>query len=395
MISVAEARTAILANAAPVPTESIPLRQALGRTLREDLVATRDQPPFRASAMDGYAVRASDTPGVLRLIGEAGAGRALRRALGPGECARIFTGAPLPDGADAILIQEDAVRDNDLVTAPAIAAHLHVRDAGVDFRAGARVLAEGGVLEGVALALAASLGRAEITVSRRPRITVLGGGDELVPPGTTPQPDQIFDSMSYGIAALAEQWGAEASSEAPLADRASDIAKAISAAVTHSDLTVIVGGASVGDHDHARPAVRALGGEMLFEKVAVRPGKPTWFARIGKSLVLGLPGNPASAIVCARLFLRPLLDKLCGRDPLPSVRPVVAKTRTHLAANGPRETYLRARPETDEFGQSWVSAARAQDSSLLSVLAIAPALIVRTVSAPEVGEGALVEVLYP
>lgn len=395
MISVAEAREILLANAASVPVERAPLRQALGRTLRETLIATRDQPPFRASAMDGYAVRASDTPGVLHLIGEAGAGRALQRTLGPGECARIFTGAPLPDGADAVLIQEDAARDNDLVTAPAVAPHLHVRDAGVDFRAGTPVLAEGAVLDGVAIALAASLGRAEIAISRRPRVAVLGGGDELVPPGTTPQPDQIFDSMSYGIAALAEQWGADGVSAPPLADRASDIAAAIASAVSHSDVTVIIGGASVGDHDHARPAVRALGGEMLFEKVAVRPGKPTWFARVGNSLVLGLPGNPASAIVCARLFLRPLLDKLCGRDPLFSMRPVIAKTRTRLAANGPRETYLRAAPETDEFGQAWVSAARAQDSSLLSVLAVAPALIVRAVGAPEVGEGALVEVLQP
>lgn len=307
MITVTEARAAILAAAASVETERAPLRAALGRTLRETLIAARDQPPFYASAMDGYAVRAADTPGVLRLIGEAGAGRALQRPLGAGECARIFTGAPLPAGADAILIQEDAARDGALVTAPAIAPHLHVREAGVDFRAGAHVLAEGVVLDGVKIALAAS----------------------------------------------------------------------------------------VGDHDHARPAVRALGGEMLFEKVSVRPGKPTWFARVGRSLLLGLPGNPASAIVCARLFLRPLLDTLCGRDPSASVRPLMAKTRASLAVNGPRETYLRATPETDENGQSWVNAARAQDSSLLSVLANAPALIMRPAGAPEVAAGALVEVLYP
>ena len=395
MITVTEARAAILAAAASVETERAPLRAALGRTLRETLIAARDQPPFHASAMDGYAVRAADTPGVLRLIGEAGAGRALQRPLGAGECARIFTGAPLPAGADAILIQEDAARDGALVTAPAIAPHLHVRDAGVDFRAGARVLAEGVVLDGVKIALAASVGRADLIVSRRPRVAVLGGGDELVSPGATPLADQIFDSMSYGVAALAEQWGADASSAPPLADRASDIADAISHAVAHNDLTVIVGGASVGDHDHARPAVRALGGEMLFEKVSVRPGKPTWFARVGRSLLLGLPGNPASAIVCARLFLRPLLDTLCGRDPSASVRPRMAKTRASLAVNGPRETYLRASPETDENGQSWVRAARAQDSSLLSVLANAPALIVRPAGAPEVAAGALVEVLYP
>ena len=175
MITVTEARAAILAAAASVETERAPLRAALGRTLRETLIAARDQPPFHASAMDGYAVRAADTPGVLRLIGEAGAGRALQRPLGAGECARIFTGAPLPAGADAILIQEDAARDGALVTAPAIAPHLHVREAGVDFRAGAHVLAEGVVLDGVKIALAASVGRADLIVSRRPRVAVLGG----------------------------------------------------------------------------------------------------------------------------------------------------------------------------------------------------------------------------
>jgi molybdopterin molybdotransferase len=158
---------------------------------------------------------------------------------------------------------------------------------------------------------------------------------------------------------------------------------------------VIIGGASVGDHDHARPAIRELGGEMLFEKVSLRPGKPTWCARIGKGLVLGLPGNPASAIVCARLFLRPLIDKLCGRDPSASVRVVKARTRAPLAANGARETYLRAAPETDESGQSWVTVAAQQDSSLLSVFTTAPALIVRAPGAPESAAGTPVEVLYP
>lgn len=385
----------MLSAAEPVDAENVRLRDALGRTLREDLIAARDQPPFCASAMDGYALRASDTPGALRLIGEAGAGNALEVSLGSRECVRIFTGAPLPAGADAILIQEDAVRDQDIVTAPPVAPGRHVREAGVDFRAGDRVLTSGVTLNAVSIALAATLGRATLTVSARPRVAVLGGGDELVAPGDTPRADQIFDSMSFGVAALVEQWGGEAGTVPPMKDRASVVARAIAETVATSDVTVIIGGASVGDHDHARPAIRDLGGEFFFEKVALRPGKPTWFARIGKHLVLGLPGNPASAMVCARLFLRPLLDKLCGREAGASTRTIAARTHTPLAANGARETYLRAAVESDERGQLWVKAAAHQDSALISVFAAAPALIVRPPDAPEAAEGALVEVLCP
>lgn len=394
MISVAEARAAILANATSVATETVSLRSALGRTLREDLKAARDQPPFRASAMDGYALRASDTPGALRVIGEASAGKALEIPLERGECTRIFTGAPLPAGADAILIQEDAALARDVVAAPPVNVGRHVREAGVDFRAGDRVLMAGVTLDAITIALAAALGSATLTVSRRPRVTVLGGGDELVSPGDTPLADQIFDSMSFGVAALAEQWGGEATTAAPMRDSAPLIAAAIENAVATSDLTVMIGGASVGDHDHARPAVSGLGGELLFEKVSLRPGKPTWFARIGKSLILGFPGNPASAIVCARLFLRPLLDKMSGRDPNASIRTAKARTRTLLAANGGRETYLRAAIDADEGGQTWATAAARQDSSLLTVFTSAPALIVRAPAAPETIEGAPVDVLY-
>jgi len=395
MISVAEARAIILAHASTGATESVDLSGAFGRTLRETVIAFRHQPPFRASAMDGYAVRASETPGVLKVIGEAGAGRALEETLGPGECARIFTGAPLPSGADAVLIQEDAVRDGALVTSPSVEAGRHVRDAGVDFRAGDRLLRAGRVLDAQSIALAAAAGRPSLLVSRAPRVAVLGGGDELVPPGQTPADDQIFDSMSIGIAALAGQWGARATRVGPLPDRADAIVRALTDAIAVNDLIVIVGGASVGDHDHARPAVRSLGGELLFEKVAVRPGKPTWFARVGERIVLGLPGNPASAFVCARLFLRPLLDQLCGRDPAPSVEVRKARTRTPLAANGIRETYLRAALEIDEAGQNWARAPSNQDSSLLSVSAAAQALIIRAPNAPEAAAGTLIDVLHP
>ena len=395
MISVAEARDFILRSAAACGVETLPLRAALGRTLREDIVAHRDQPPFRASAMDGYALRAADTPGVLRLVGEAGAGRALGRSLEPGECARIFTGAPLPAGADAVLIQEDAARDGDLVTSPAVEQYRHVRAAGVDFARGERLLESGQTLDAASIALAAAAGRASLSVSRMPRVTVLSGGDELVPPGQRPADDQIFDSMGIGIAALAEQRGAEAKNIGPLPDDANTIAQALRQAIAESDLTVIVGGASVGDHDHARPAVRDLGGVFLFEKVALRPGKPTWFARVGGRIVLGLPGNPASGFVCARLFLRPLLDRMCGRDPASSIQFHRARLRSDLANNGARETYLRAVLETDETGQVWAVAAPQQDSSLLCVFAYAQALILRPPNAPALCAGDLADVLAP
>lgn len=395
MISVNEARAIILENALACAVETVPLHAALGRTLREDIVPHRDQPPFRASAMDGYALRAADTPGVLKLIGEAGAGRALSRSLMPGECARIFTGAPLPDGADAVLIQEEAARDGELVTSPAVEANRHVRSGGVDFACGERLLETGQVLDAASIALAAAAGRASVSVARKPRVTVLSGGDELVAPGKIPAEDQIYDSMSIGIAALAEQWGAATTAVGPLPDDTIAIVHALHEAVSQSDLTVIVGGASVGDHDHARPSVRSLGGSLLFEKVALRPGKPTWFARIGDRIVLGLPGNPASGFVCARLFLRPLLDRMCGRDSAASTRLTQARLHSNLAENGSRETYLRAAITTDDTGQVWATAAQQQDSSLLSVLTRAPALILRPPHAPALSTGAVVDVLAP
>jgi molybdopterin molybdotransferase len=393
LISVAEARAIILENAQPLAVERVALRAAFARTLREDIVADRPHPPFHASAMDGYALRAADTPGSLTPIGEAGAGRALRRPLGEGECARIFTGAPLPDGADTVLIQEEAERSGDKVIAPAIERGRHVRAAGVDFGAGQSLLSAGRVLDAAALALAGAAGRPTLQVSTLPRVAILSGGDEIVPPGAAPAPDQIFDSVSFGVAALAQTWGGQSNCPGPFTDNQRDIADAAAGALTDHDVTVIIGGASVGDHDHARPALRSLGGELLFEKVALRPGKPTWFARLGDKLVLGLPGNPASAFVCARLFLRPLLDRLCGRNPAQATCTHPVRTRRPLAVNGPRETYLRARVDADETGQSWAEAAVNQDSSLISVLAETNALIVRMPNAPAAPAASLVEIL--
>ncbi|WP_395647986.1 gephyrin-like molybdotransferase Glp [Terricaulis sp.] len=391
MISVAEARAIIIAQACPLPDEVVELETALGRTLREPVVAGRAHPPFAASAMDGYALRSADTPGRLRVVGEAGAGHGYDHALGAGECARIFTGAPLPAGADAVLIQEDAERNGDEVSAPPVESRRHIRAAGVDFAAGTVLLTPGAVLRPVHVALAAAAGRATLRVTRAPRVTVLSGGDEIVPPGATPGPHQIFDSVNYGVCALVDQWGAEAARGAPFADNSEVISRRVSDALVGADIVVVIGGASVGDHDHARAAVRRLGGEFLFEKVSLRPGKPTWFARCEGKLVLGLPGNPASALVCAQLFLRPLVERILGRDTQLSLR--AARTAAALPANGPRETYLRARLQSDEFGQTWATCPANQDSSLLSVFAASNALMMRAANAPAAGAGDIVKVL--
>lgn len=393
MISVAEARAIVLAHMGVGETENVALGEALGRTLAAPIVARRAQPPFRASAMDGYAVRSADTPGRLRVIGEAGAGRALDATLGAGACARIFTGAPLPDGADAVLIQEDATRDGDAVIAPEVAANRHVRAAGVDFAAGQTLLAPPVRLTGPALALAAAAGRAELTVRRKPRIAVLAGGDEIVAPAAEPTAAQIFESASYGVAGMANTWGATATQAPPLPDSEPVIAAALDAALRGTDLVVVIGGASVGDRDHARAAAEAAGAELLFEKVALRPGKPTWFAvRDGKT-VLGLPGNPTSAFVCARLFLRAAIEAMLGHDAAAASVTHAALLQRPLAANGARETYLRARTRRDDAGRVWVEAADEQDSSLIGVFAASDALILRAPHAPALEAGDIVQTL--
>jgi molybdopterin molybdotransferase len=393
MITVCEARAIILGNASALHDEHVSLSAALGRTLRERIVASRAQPPFSASAMDGYAVRSADTPGALRVIGEASAGRALSRPLQQGETARIFTGAPMPDGADAVLIQEDAQRDGDAVIAPRVGAGRHVRRAGVDFESGALLLEAGRVLDGPAIALAAAAGRASLCVGARPRLAILSGGNEIVPPGASPAADQIFDSVSYGVAALAESWGAITQSGSPFVDDAAAIAHRVNDALAAADIAIVIGGASVGDHDHARFAVRTIGAEELFEKISLRPGKPTWFARRDNQLVLGLPGNPASAFVCARLFLRPLIDCLLGRDPALACRTQRARLHEALAANGPRETYLRAFTQADDAGQLWTRCPPNQDSSLISVFTSSNSLVVRDPGAAAAATGEIVEAL--
>lgn len=389
LLPVAEARARMLAEISPRPAETVALADSVGRVLAEDVTAVRNQPPFAASAMDGWAVRAADTPGVLRIVGESAAGHGFEGEVGPGEAVRIFTGAAVPAGCDAIVIQEDAVRDAGTVSVPQVASGHYVRPAGGDFGAGAALLARGVRLDPWRLSLAAAAGRADLRVAARPKVTIFSTGEEIVEAPAVPGPFQIYDSASQALAALAESWGAEVHRARPVRDDLEATIEALASA--GGDLVVTIGGASVGDHDLVRAAGEALGLDMKVASVAVRPGKPTFFGVLADGRrMLGLPGNPASAMVCAELFLRPILAACEGADP--GLRMMGAKLAQPLPANGPREHWMRASLAFRD-GEVWARPYRDQDSSLVSVFALADALLVRPPGAPAGGEGDVVEVL--
>lgn len=393
LMTVVEARAVMLPAAARLKSEALPLEDVLGRVLAEPVTATRDQPPFPVSAMDGYALSHGDAPGILKILGESAAGRGFAGRCEPGTAVRISTGAAIPDGADTVVIQEDVRREGDRVEVPAAGPNDNIRAQGLDFTAGTVLLDAGRRLDGVAISLAAAAGFAKLDVTARPRVAILSSGDELAAPGTAPGPWQIFDSATYGIAGLVRSWGGAAVRLAVQKDDVAQIGRAAEQGLTGSDILVVVGGASVGDHDLARPALIKLGLEMLVGKIAVRPGKPTWFGRSPAGLVLGLPGNPASALVCARLFLKPILGKMLGLNPDDSVELRRARLLKALPANGPREHYLRARAQLDDQGCLTAQAFEDQDSSRISIFAAANALIRLPVDTPPLEEGALVDVL--
>jgi molybdopterin molybdotransferase len=393
MLNVLEARARMLARIAPLGAEDVALERAAGRVLAAPIVADRAQPPFPSSAMDGYAVRSADAPGRLRVIGESAAGRGFDGAVGAGECVRISTGAPVPEGGDAIVIQEDAVRDGDFIQAPATPAGRHIRRRGVDFESGRLLLPAGTPLRFAALTLAAAAGRAALAVSKRPRVTIFSGGDEIALPGSAPGPWQVFDSTRYGVAALIADMGGAPQLTDPLPDHRTAIARAVEAAFDVSDLVLMLGGASVGDHDHARAALADLGLALDVEKISVRPGKPTWFGLARGKPVLGLPGNPASALVTARLFLAPILAAMQGADPDPLTMPTMARLDRDLPANGPREHYLRAATRFDAEGRLHAAPFEDQDSSLMTIAAAADSLIVLRAHEPALQAGGLVPML--
>ncbi|WP_439532454.1 molybdopterin molybdotransferase MoeA [Polymorphobacter sp.] len=368
------ARDRLLAGAAPGPAETIALAAAAGRVLAAPMLARLTQPPFAASAMDGWAVRWADMPGPFRIIGAASAGHGFAGTLARGETVRIFTGAPLPDGADTVIVQEEISATETHATLrgegpPRRGAHIRPR--GQDFGEGATLIPAGTRLDARHLGLAAAAGHGAAEVYPRPRVTLLATGDELVPPGTLPGPGQIVSSNGVMLSALLAASGAEVTDLGILRDDRQAIADAIAAAAPQTDLLITIGGASVGDHDLIIPALSDLGATLDFWKIALRPGKPLIAGRLGATRIIGLPGNPVSAYVCTLLFAAPLLRQLGGRDP--AIAEVNRRLAVPMLATGPRRHYVRARLRADGA----VEPLTTQDSAQLSRLAEADALIVR------------------
>jgi len=389
MIPVSAALDAILALVAPLPTHTVPLREAVGRVLAAPATARRDQPPFAAAQMDGYAVRHADLARgrTLRVVGTAAAGHAFPGTVAPGEAVRIFTGAPVPPGADRVVMQEDTGRLGDVLTVAANAEPgPFIRPRGGDFGRGT-TLPAGRSLRPADIALLAAMNVPTVTVHRRPAVAILSTGDELVPPGAAPGPDQIVASNGYGLAALVAAAGAEARL-LPIACDRTDSLDACLRLAEGCDLLVTTGGASVGDHDLLAREGARLGIALAFYKVAMRPGKPLMAGRLRGTPMLGLPGNPVSAMVCGEIFLRPALRVLAGHPPEPAPRARVTLA-TDLPANGPREHYMRAALDPDGRARP----APRQDSSLLHTLAHADALIVRPPHDPARDVGETVEIV--
>jgi molybdopterin molybdotransferase len=386
LLPVAGALENILAGAEPLPVVDMPLSEAQGRVLARDLVARRTQPPAAVSAMDGYAVRGADVakaPVTLEVIGEVAAGRPFAGEIRPGQATRIFTGGVVPKGADTVVIQENTGRDGDRVTVKSVTeVGRNVRHEGIDFRAGDRLLIKGTRLTDRDLMLAASMNYPAVPVHRAPRVAVLGTGDELVMPGTEPDPGEIVYSNGFALAALARTAGAHVTELGIARDRIDEIAQNIRAAREHrADVLVISGGASVGDHDLVQRALTQEGLKLSFWRIAMRPGRPMMHGVLDGMHVLGVPGNPVSSYVCAFLFLLPLLRKLAGRTDVEH-RPLTAKLGHDLPANDERADYLRATLEESADGTLIATPVAAQDSSLMANLARVDSLLIREPHAP-------------
>jgi molybdopterin molybdotransferase len=388
---VADALSAVLAGAEGLPEEMVALDAAHHRVLARDVAALRTQPPQAMSAMDGYAVRAADASQVaarLKVIGEVAAGRPFDTAVRSGEAARIFTGGVIPEGADAVVIQEDTVRDGGSIdiTEPAIAGR-HIRPAGADFREGDVLLRGGRRLTDRDLSLAAGMNHPQLPVRRRPKVAVLATGDELVMPGATPGPGQIVYSNGYALRALARAEGADTIDLGIAADTIAATTDGIRRARDlGADILITSGGASVGDHDLVKASLEAEGVGIAFWRIAMRPGKPMMHGRLGAMRVIGLPGNPVSSYVCGFLFMAPLIRALSGRSDVHHATEAAVLGRD-LAANDAREDYLRARLEERADGVLVATPVDHQDSSLLGNLAAARALVIRSPFAPAAAAG--------
>jgi molybdopterin molybdotransferase len=391
LMPVAEALDRVLAGAEPLPAESAPLADAHGRVLAADVAALRTQPPADVSAMDGYAVRSADVaraPVKLELVGEVAAGHPFQGTVGAGEAARIFTGGVLPPGADTIVIQENVAHEGDAVVVTKSAGKgKNVRVKGLDFKHGAVLLGRGRRLTDRDLALAAAMNHPTVPVHRRPLVAVLATGDELVMPGSTPGFGEIVYSNGYATTALARGEGCETVDLGIAPDRLSETAAAVRRARdVGADVLVTSGGASVGDYDLVQKALAVEGLALSFWKVALRPGRPMMHGRLGPMHVLGLPGNPVSAYVCAVLFLVPLIRRLAGRsDVVPAVE--TARLGCDLPENDERADYLRATLAAGCEGLPVATPAPVQDSSMLTPLAQADCLLIREPHAPAAKAG--------
>jgi molybdopterin molybdotransferase len=389
LLAVAEAQARIAALGTPMPIETVPLVAAAGRWAAEDITAIRTQPAANLSAMDGYALRFGELPGPWRVVGESAAGGGLGRALEPGEAARIFTGAPMPDGADTVMMQEEAGRNGDKLTLtgegpPGKGAH--VRRRGSDFTSGAALIRAGDRMTPARVALAAIGGYGEVVVRRRPRIALLSTGDELVAAGQPTAGVSLPASNAPMLAALLAGLPVIVEDRGIVPDRLDALVEAFRAAAD-CDVIVTTGGASVGDHDLVRPALLAAGATLDFWRVAMKPGKPLMAGRLGRTVVIGLPGNPVSAFVTASLFLQPLIATILGAaDPLPPIRP--APLAAPLPATGVRAEYLRG-----HWHSGAVLPLDGQDSAALAMLAAAELLIVRPPHAPAAAAGEIVNIV--
>ena len=394
LLTVRDAHARVIAAFDRLPAEMVSVADAAGRVLAVSPEARLTQPPADLSAMDGYAVRAEDVPAApttLTLVGQAPAGGSYDHALKPGETVRIFTGAPVPQGADTIVIQEETEQTHGLVTVKKVDLHAHIRPRGQDFKEGETLLTGGIRLGPCELMLAAAMNHAEVPVRRKPKVAILATGDEVVPVGSELGKDQIVSSVPIGLATLIEKAGGQAM---PLGIAKDDPKSLVTLARSGSaaDILVTIGGASVGERDLVASALKSEGLEIDFWKIAMRPGKPLLYGRLGHQRVLSLPGNPVSALITAHVFLVPMLKAMLGltTGALPLPEAVLGEA---LAANGPREHYMRARSDWREDGTRVVRPLPSQDSSLVAELARADCLIVRAPYAPSLAAGRRVGII--
>jgi len=395
MISVSEARDYIINSAKTLPAEEVKVQDCAGRILAEDITALRTQPPFDASAMDGYAVRSQDAVKgrTLTIIGEAPAGAEFEDEVGPGQAVRIFTGGIIPDGADHVVIQEDAERDGDTITIfDDQNPPRHIRKAGIDFHFGDALYERGTKLGALHASVMASAGIETAQVYRKPSVAIFSNGDELTEIGAPAKRGSIISSTPAALTAWLTKWGAEVD----YLGIARDNYRSLNFKVDRSrkyDVVVPLGGASVGDYDLVKDAFEKNGYAPIFSKIAVKPGKPTWFGRLEDTLVLGLPGNPASGLVCAQLFLRPLIEALSGLNPSTEIPTSKAVLTKDMSANGHRALFSRARVHIDSDARLMATPFPRQDSSLLVPFANANAFIAQAVGSPALSKGDLCDVM--